>query len=182
MWQNIGRLEHIKQHEKIHDNIEKVKCQFREKEFINHRSKQLHIKKNHRAEINIGILLIRNASPEQEQTEYICNTCPIPQKFKSRKTLKQHKTKMHEGRNYVVKFGKFTRYLTETEVINQQLKRVICDLCDETFSCQQNLDQHMKNMHAENHTHSCHVCSKVFRKRVQMKSHVRRVHKDPSIL
>ena len=129
----FGRKEHVEEHEKMHDN--KVKCQFSEKEFWSLRSKQLHVKIKHRAEINLGLLLITNASPEENETEYICNVWPIPQKFKSRKTLKQHTMETHEGRNDVVKFGKFTRYLSEAEVANQHLTTVICELCNETFSC-----------------------------------------------
>ena len=90
--------------------------------------------------------------------------------------------KKHEGRNDGVKFGKFTRYLSEAEVANQHLKTVICELCNETFPGQQNLDEHKTNVHDGNHQHSCPLCPKVFRKKVQTKTHVRRVHTDPSIL
>ena len=51
--------------------------------------------------------------------------------------------------------------LTKTEVTKQYLKIVMCELCDKTFSCQQNPDEHPKNVHGGNHKHSCTVCLKV---------------------
>ena len=87
---------------------------------------------------------------------------------------------MHEGMNDVVKFGKFTIYLTEADVTNHYLKIMICGLCDEMFSYKQNLDEHMNSIHGGKHHHSFPVCPKVFSKDLQMKNHVRKVHKDPS--
>ena len=84
---------------------------------------------------------------KKRKTEYMCNTFPILQKLKSRKTLKQHTIKMHEGRTDMVKLGKLTIYLTEADVSNHYLKRTICELCDEMFFCKQNLDEHRNSIH-----------------------------------
>ena len=69
----------------------------------------------------------------------------------------------------MVKFGKFTLYLTEADATNHYLKRVICELCDEMFSCKQNLNEHNENIHDGNHHHSCPVCPKLFRKKNKLK-------------
>ena len=58
--------------------------------------------------------------------------------------------KNHDGINDVIKFGKFTRYLSQEEVVEQSFKRVGCEHCDETFTCQQNLREHKQEVHSEN--------------------------------
>ena len=42
-------------------------------------------------------------------------------------------------------FGKFIIQLTKAEATKDFLKRMMCELCDKTFFCQQNPDEHTKN-------------------------------------
>ena len=66
-WKIISRKDCVNEHDK---------------QFSSNHNKQRHVKKEHNTEINIGVLLIRNESTEEESTENVCKVCPIPQKFK----------------------------------------------------------------------------------------------------
>ena len=105
--------------------------------------------------------------------EYICDTCPISQNFKSRITLKQLKIYLHEGSNDVLKFCKFIIYLTKAQVNKHYLKRVL-----KRFPVSRTLIFMVVNTS----TVACTVCRKVLRKNVQIKNHARRLHKEPSII
>ena len=81
-------------------------------------------RKKHRIQNNAGIHAnnteVSNTKSEPEIKENICKVCPIPQKFSMQKILNQHMFQKHEGRNYIVKAGKFTRCLSEPEVRDQK--------------------------------------------------------------
>ena len=66
--------------------------------------------------------------------------------------------------NVVVRLGKFTKYLPEAEVTKKYLKRVICELCDETFPGTITWINPII-MYGGNHQHRYPMRPKVFRKR-----------------
>ena len=164
------------------ENITKVNCQYCEKNFSSKSAKQLHVKKKHQTELRAGVVLIQNQTQEKDSEENICKVCPVPQKYKSKKTFKEHMLKKHDGRNDVLKFGKNTRYLTDAEVSNQHLKRVVCEICENTFSCQQNMKEHKLTVHEVNDVYKCEHCPRVFRKRVMLNFHKHDAHKTPSFV
>ena len=92
----------------------------------------------------------------------------------NKKILRQHMMKVHNGKNYVIKFEKLTRYLSQEEVVEQSFKRVSCENCDGTFTSQQNLREHEQEVDNKNSLLKCKVCPKLFRKIVQIKEHMRR--------
>ena len=59
----------------------------------------------------------------------------------------QYIGKFHDGKRYIIKLGKSTRYLSTYEVETQGSKRVDCHMCDEIFTCQQNLEEHKELEH-----------------------------------
>ena len=143
-------------------------------------------RKKHRIQNNAGIHAnnteVSNTKSEPEIKENICKVCPIPHKFSTQKILKQDMLKKHEGTNDVVKAGKFTRCLSEQEVSDQELKQVGCDLCENLFTCQQNLDQHKESVYGINHFFKCNICPKTFMKRKPLADHIREVHRTPKIV
>ena len=62
----------MNEHEKKHEITIRINCQYCDKQFSSKHNKQRHVKKEHQTEINIGVLLIRNESTEEESTENVC--------------------------------------------------------------------------------------------------------------
>lgn len=130
MCPNCGKLflrkEFLRKHEaNCHENNVndlKFNCRYCEKQFKSKSAKKFHERSKHRIEMDGGYILIAEEEKSNEPQENICKVCPIPQKFNSKQILKRHMTKMHLGRKDLIKSGKFTRYLTENEIRNQESK------------------------------------------------------------
>ena len=58
--------------------------------------------------------------------DYICDICPIPHKFKENSKTTQNEKALRDGM--------FSKFLTEADVSNHYLRRVICELFGEMFS------------------------------------------------
>ena len=112
--------------------------------------------------------------------EYICKVCPVPYMFISKKKLKEHGIRKHNGRQDQIKFGSSVLYLSEAEVQLQMNKEVVCEVCQQTFTCKQNLSLHRKEVHKLEERFNCCKCEKVFKKLKLMKNHITDVHKTPN--
>lgn len=58
-------------------------------------------------------------------------------------------------------YGKSTRYLSNEEFQTQGFKRVGFNICEETFTCQENLEEHIEPDHELNAFLNCNMCSKM---------------------
>ena len=184
---SFSRKEYLQQHLKIcqaETSRKEYKCNYCENQFSSKGAKKTHIKKYHRVEINSGYMLVTEQDTQskepREDKEYICKVCPIPLRFSFRKNLKHHMTTKHEGRNDLIKVGKFRRYLGEQEVENQESKTANCDACSDTFSCLQNLNVHKEDVHGEIQLFKCGMCDKAFMSERLKRLHVTRFHRTPS--
>ena len=157
-------------------------CQYCEKVFGSKSAKRFHEKKKHKIETDAGFYIISNEGnvDEPEPQENICNVCMIPQKFKSKQILKKNMKRVYEGKNDLIKSGKFTRYLSEQEVNSQESKRVVCQCCAEMFTCQQNLEEHKLTVHMIEKCFKCMICPKSFKKKRYLSDHMTRFHRNPS--
>ena len=108
--------------------------------------------------------------------ENICIVCPIPKKFSNRSNLKQHMKTIYNGRNDQIWFGSSFLQLSQNEVDLQKTKVVVCNICKNEFTCQENLIKHEKEEHNTDSSVQCDVCNKSFKKRYCMLKHRRRVH------
>ena len=95
----------------------------------------------------------------------MCKTCATPQKFKTKNILKEHVRRLHDGRRDVIKLGKSTRYLSKNKVQTEGSKRVGSTLCEDMFTCQQNLEEHKELEHGLNILFKCNMVPKMFCKR-----------------
>ena len=82
----------------------------------------------------------------QEKVKLNCQYCTKEFSSKRGKTLQEKL----DGRRDIIKIGKSTRYLSNDEVEIQASKRVVCHMCDEIFTCQQNLQKHKEIEHGLN--------------------------------
>ena len=88
---------------------------------------------------------------------------------------------MHNNRNYQIRCGNITRNISEEELNRQGFKTAKFTICEEEFSCNQNLDGHMKESHSYKGQHHCRICDKVFFKLSQVNLHMKRKNiKTPS--
>ena len=192
MCANCGKTfsgkQYLKKHELkcLGENVTKdeFSCQYCDKLFSSKQAKSYHEKKKHRIEKNGGYIIVNNpvTVKQQEPGEKLYKVCNIPQKFSTKRKLKKHMIRMHDGKNDVIKWGKIKRYLSEEEVRSQESKQVACEYCAENFSCQQNQEEHLKTVHGVECFFKCNICPKSFRKRKSLKDHLSKVHRTPSII
>ena len=182
----FSRLEYLKKHETKclgeSTNDCKLPCQYCDKILNSKDAKRYHEKKKHRREINGGYILVDNqvTIEEPEEEEYICKVCIVPQKFSTKNILHRHMKRKHNGRHDVIKSNTFTRYLSDVEVKSQQSKRVGCEMCTETFNCQQNLQEHMTTVHGVESSFKCTKCPTMFNNKRSLTVHLNTVHITPS--
>ena len=101
-------------------------------------------------------------STKHSDTKKICIICATHQKFKKKKILKEHITTLHDERRDVIKSGKSTRYMSKDRIQNQGSKRVGCTMCEQTFTSQQNQEEHKELDHALKALFKGNICSKIF--------------------
>ena len=107
-----------------------------------------HEKKKHFKETNGGFMIMCDISKrEKPVVENICRVCPIPKKFSNKSNLKQHMKNKHNGRNDQIRFGSSFLQLSQNEVDLQKTKVVVCNICKNEFTCQENLIKHEKEEH-----------------------------------
>ena len=147
-------------------------CQYCPKKYCSKSGKVFHEKKFHKD----GSLIVT----ENKKEEFICKVCKIPRRFIKKCSLKTHMIRIHDGRNDIIKVPFYNKVikLSENEVRNQKSKKADCEFCSEGFSCEQDLQDHMKTVHHENRFHKCKQCPKRYRKQHYLKDHERNVHID----
>ena len=53
---------------------------------------------------------------------------------------------------------------------------IMCDRCEKTFKRRENLERHMKSVHAEKKLFSCDLCTETFSRKDVLVRHVKCVH------
>ena len=75
--------------------------------------------------------------------------------------MKEQIRKLHDGRRDVIKSGKSTRYLSNDKVKIQVYKSVACTMCEETITCQQNLQEHKELKNGLKALFNCNMCPNI---------------------
>ena len=90
--------------------------------------------------------------------------CVTSKKFETQKILKEHIRKRCGGKMDFIKSGESSRYLSKfkDKVQTQGFKRVGGTICEETFTCQQNLKENKNLEHGIIALFKCNVCPKMF--------------------
>lgn len=98
----------------------------------------------------------------KQEKEFFCEECG--EGFVWKDTLIRHKHQKHLSEE-------------EREVLNETLKKHMCDLCGQAFKFKCLLKEHMES-HSIIKKYNCEVCGKTFRTKKMMLSHRRRIHQD----
>ena len=107
-------------------------------------------------------------------TENICKMCPILRRFSSRCNLKRHTDKFHKNNTDNIQFGLSFLKLSSEKLEERMMK---CHICNQEFTCIQNLRKHNIDTHGIMKSFSCNICHKVFNKKNQLMSHRYEVHR-----
>ena len=100
--------------------------------------------------------------------------CPILGRFSSRCNLKRHTDKFHKNNTDNIQFGLSFLKLSSEKLEERMMK---CDICNQEFTCIQNLRKHKIDIHGIMKSFSCNICHKVFNKKNQLMSHRYEVHR-----
>ena len=182
----MSRKEKLRNHEdKCHaetlwkqsKGVLKFPCQYCDMKFSRKFCAKRHEEKTHVVRTAEGYLLKENCTNNVTE-EFICKVCPIPTKFASKRKLKRHSIRKHNGRNDQVKIGNSTRNLSEEEVLSQSYKKANCLDCNDEFSCKENLQCHREEVHNDKEGYKCRICSKKFSKQSVLSLHVKRIHNE----
>ena len=158
---------------KLRINNDDFKCKYCEKLFSSKSYVKLHEMKTHLIKTEDGWTeLIIKAKAE----EFFCKVCPIPEKFKTKKNLKNHGKRKHKDINGIIRFDSFVKDCTEDLVQKQIQKMAKCHVCDGDFKCRQDMNVHQKEEHGMIDTFQCEVCPKVFGTGMQWRHHRYAVH------
>ena len=108
--------------------------------------------------------------------EYICYTCPILRRYKTKQNLQRHQRNIHKGLHNTMKSRNFFVQFSEEESNKLSSRIVECYLCNKTFTCIQNQQEHLQQEHDNNRPFKCIICNKSFMKQHNLTVHKKRVH------
>ena len=106
--------------------------------------------------------------------EYICKVCPILYKFHSKYNLEKHMRNIHQNNSDGIQTRNSFYHPKDEENDKLKFRKITCNFCNGTFSCMQNLEEHMLREHGA--SFSCNHCLKKFMKRRNLSYHVQQVH------
>jgi len=123
----------------------------------------------------------KNSVAKRAYVRYNCPDCD--KEFVFYKSLVEHCMSKHDRleedcpRKIKCK-RKATEYARNKEYIKNKEKKMVCDICAESFAFQSGLDAHKKRQHFETEKVPCDTCGKIVKKS-NMEAHIKEVHATP---
>ena len=74
----------------------------------------------------------KNVTPRMI-TEYICQLCPQPRKYKAKQNLQKHQIVIHKGLRNTMRYGNMFVQLSEEAANKISSRKVSCSYCPKTF-------------------------------------------------
>ena len=108
--------------------------------------------------------------------EYICYICPILRRYKTKQNLQRHQRIIHKGLHNTMRGKNLSIQFSKEELNKLSSRTVECYLCNKSFSCIQNQQEHLQQEHDNNRPFKCVVCNKSFMKQTDLKFYKKRVH------
>ena len=136
-----------------------------------------HIKNKHKVMMNSGSYMIVSSKINKyrfpkKKKEHICYNCPILKKFHSSWELRRHK-KIHTGKENLIISDQKSITISSSDIHN---RHVVCHICKGTYSCIQNLKEHMLQSHSTEKIYACTLCTRSFPLLKALKKHQKRFH------
>jgi len=123
----------------------------------------------------------KNSVAKRDYVRYNCPDCE--KEFVFYKSLVEHCMTKHDRaasdcpRKIKCK-RKANEYARNKEYIKNKEKKMVCDICAESFAFQSGLDAHKKRQHFETEKVPCETCGKIVKKS-NMEAHIKEVHATP---
>ena len=109
--------------------------------------------------------------------QFICYYCSVLKNFKSKYSLQRHKMIIHKNMSNIIETRELYMKLSEDEIYNLENRTLRCLYCDQKFSCVQDQEAHLINIHNWEKKFRCNICSKSFVKTAYLANHKNSVHK-----
>ena len=138
-----------------------------------------HTDKQHKISIrNRGFMLVNDVMGKYKgkSKEYICYSCQRPTRFFNKFSLERHIKKIHEGRRDRIQIGSNFFQLSKEEQKETINRHELCSVCLAKFTCVQDLQYHMKEVHGMN-GFQCMKCNKSYGTKTCLNKHIYKVHR-----
>ena len=165
---------------KIKPRTEKCCCETCNRNFTRLGNLKRHIDKQHKISIrNRGFMLVTDVIGKYKgkSKEYICYSCQRPTRFFNKFSLERHIEKKHEGRRDRIQIGSNFFKLSKEELKGTINRHELCSVCLAKFTCVQDLQYHLKEMHGMNKI-QCMKCNKSYGTKTGLNKHMYKVHRD----